>query len=98
MTEGCSQRRLLLFALVVHVNPRSRVLIRPGSGGGDLQPSHWRRIVAPRFKSFKARWCGVQRQAAVATRGGSAFTVGGAPKSLTMTAEQHSSAKKIYER
>ncbi len=55
------------------LHPRS-----PGSGGGDLQPSHWRRIVAPRFKSFKARWCGVQRQAAAATRGGSAFTVGGA--------------------
>ena len=72
--SGC----LLLLALVVHVNPRSRVLVPPGSGGGDLQPSHWRRIVAPRFESFKARWCGVQRQAAAATRGGSAFTVGGA--------------------
>jgi hypothetical protein len=48
----------------------AHVLVRPGSGGGDLQPSHWRRIVAPRLKK-KARWRGVQRQAAAATRGGS---------------------------
>ncbi len=27
----------------------AHVLVRPGSGGGELQPSHWRRIVAPRF-------------------------------------------------
>ena len=72
--SGC----LLLLAHVVHVNPRSRVLVPPGSGGGDLQPSHLRRIVAPRFELFKARWCGVQQQAAAAARGGSAFTVGGA--------------------
>ena len=53
-------------------------LSAPAAAAATCSPPTGAALLRHVSNHFKARWCGVQRQAAAATRGGSAFTVGGA--------------------